>query len=353
MITTITQLTFACPCLPNAPSRAPSRAPSSASSRAPSCAPSSASGRASSRAFAGSILVALLNGTIGCASTHDAADSHHSAVAVDEGPLPATATDRAAQMVLADDAVGAAVGNGLGPDPGAAAGSETEGQRRADAALKSPPTAGLRIGAAKALDPAFAGVPATDLAPLGSAVERWRVVAGDGLGREFERRRQPSGEPGASASDRWGDDQTYELSSSPDGGIVMPTTIAHHDRAVTFFEPPLSLAPPLLRFGAPLRSEARMKVVDEGDRSKLQHSGRAQRTLTLVDMVAIETPMGSFDALRVRIEFRATLQLATATEVATQYVVPGLGVVAEERIERVNAIGFINRSTKRTIVRVE
>lgn len=279
---------------------------------------------------------------------------------------------------MAEDTVGSSVGATKGR-PDAQAGGQANGQSsgqssgwqtssttdergRASPGLDSASTVGLAIGTPRAIDPAFAGVPAGELLPLGATIERWRVVAGDGLGREFERHRGPSSEPGAVVSDRWGDEQTYELAPAAEapaqsgglaGGIVMPITIAHGDRAVTLFDPPLALAPAVLRFGAPLRSEARMKVVDEGDRSKLQHSGRAERTLTLVDKVAIETPMGSFEAFRIRIDFRATLQLATASEVATQYVVPGLGVVAEERIERVNAIGFINRTTKRTIVRIK
>jgi hypothetical protein len=320
------------------------------------------------------LLCSLLAGASGCASTHDAASGDPGAGTAPPETTTGATTGRDAQVLLAEDAVGGAVGaNERGATTGSAAathaltptatppapGPSIPPQARGSA---TPSTPGFTLGAGRAVDGSFAGLAACDLVPMTTAVERWRVVAGDGVGEEFERRRAPSSEPGASVSDRWGDDQTYELSvgadaegakGEPAGAIVMPLTIAHRDRAVTFFDPPLALAPTQLRAGSPLRSEAGMKVFDEGNRRKLQHSGRAARTLTLIDAVAIETPMGTFDALRVRVEFRATLQLATASEVATQYVVPGVGVVAEERVERVNAMGFINRTTKRTIVRVQ
>lgn len=323
------------------------------------------------------LLCSLLVGASGCAATHDAASGDPGAGAAPPETTTGATTGRASQVLLAEDAVGAAIGAG---ERGATAGAMATTPARTPTATPpatSPPilpTAkrsatpsipGFVLGAGRAVDGSFAGLAASDLVPMTTVVERWRVVAGDGMGDEFQRRRGPSSEPGASVSDRWGDDQTYELSVGTSaegaegaegeraGAVVMPLTIAHRDRAVTFFDPPLALAPTQLLAGSPLRSEAGMKVFDEGNRRKLQHSGRAARTLTLIDAVTIETPMGTFDALRVRVEFRATLQLATATEVATQYVVPGVGVVAEERVERVNAMGFINRTTKRTIVRVQ
>lgn len=239
--------------------------------------------------------------------------------------------------------------------------------------------------AASAIDPdtfvVLAASPADDrtildvesLRLLTPSTTRWRVVAGSESGSEFaqviapadasERFGAPSArveatsEHGAPQSPmfavRMGDSQTLLLERTPSGGIEMPVTITHSDRAVSLFEPPLGIAASELMYGAPYTSRSAMRVVDERNRSREIQSGEATRTFTIVDRCRIRTVMGEFDVIRVEIDFRAKLSLASAQERAVQYIEPTLGVVAEERRKAIRAVGIFGRTVEQTIVRIE
>lgn len=171
------------------------------------------------------------------------------------------------------------------------------------------------------------------------------------MGTTFDRVISKGSSLGATIEDRWGDRRTYFLASNADGAAVMTGTTAHEDRATTLFEPPLGVAPATLTQGRPFDARSAMRVMDEHDLRTLRHRGRCERRIVLETSERIRTPMGEFDALRLRVEFSATLALATASDVVVLHVVPGLGVVAEEREEKITAIGFVNRSRRNVLVR--
>lgn len=249
-----------------------------------------------------------------------------------------------------------------------------------EAAAEHPPvdvpasgtvTEGLVVGRSQSIEPGDKAIAlvARDLISMTPGTERWRVVAGDRIGSELLRIRTPSELHGAEIADTWsradGSEEvieTYLLKARPDGSIVMPATLTRRDHAVSEFEPALSIAPPELRPSPPrdstgdaeggLTSRSRMTVVEEDSPRRVKEKGTATRELRIVDRVAISTPLGEFDAIRVSIEFRAKLSMASVREIATQYVVPGLGVVAESRREDVRAIGLFSRTTEQTIVRL-
>ena len=199
-------------------------------------------------------------------------------------------------------------------------------------------------------DATFVGLSAAELEPLMPGSQRWTVVQGDGVGTSFVRTVAASDRFGAQVADRWGDLHTHFLRRE-NQQVLMPANTSHEDKAITIFDPPLVVAPARLTAAAPFVSRARMRVVDEQDPSKVMHLGRCERTLTLQGRDVVRTPLGELVAVRVRMEFQATLQLAKASEVATLYVVPGLGVIAEDRVERINALGFVNRTRRSVVVR--
>jgi hypothetical protein len=191
---------------------------------------------------------------------------------------------------------------------------------------------------------------ASDLLPPAPQSQRWRVADGPDEGAGVERMITTGGESGQ-VEDRWGSRRSYLLTLGSDGSLVMPSTISHEDAAVTTFDPPLVLAPPRLVAGAPFNSASEMRVVDGGALHRVRQEGRAERSIIVEGVQRVRTPLGDFTALRVRVQFSATLQLATARDVVILYVAPGVGVIAEEREERIRALGFVNRSRRTTMVR--
>ncbi|MFO0874999.1 MAG: hypothetical protein U0575_13645 [Phycisphaerales bacterium] len=200
---------------------------------------------------------------------------------------------------------------------------------------------------------------ATKLQPMDRATELWRVVEGERAGASIVRERAPTDRFGATVADLWRrdgvDEQTYLLATAPDGAVSMPANLSHHDRAISRFEPALLMAPAVLRplkHGESSKVQVHMTVRDEDRPEKVTQEGTATREMKILDRVPIATPLGVFDAVRVSVEFRAKLTMATASEVAILYVVPELGVVAEQRREEIRAVGIFTRITKQTIVRL-
>jgi len=206
--------------------------------------------------------------------------------------------------------------------------------------------------------PAQGALPATpllaaELLPAAPQVQRWRIVKGPGAGTTFERTITPTSRFTAQVADRWGARRSYFLALDPKGVLTMSATIAHEDAAITHFEPPLVMAPARLITGESFIARSSMRVVEENAPQRILQEGRGERTVTLEGVQRVRTPMGEFDAHRVRVRFSASLQLATAEDVATLHVAPGRGVIAEEREERIRALGIINRVRHTIVVRVE
>lgn len=290
-----------------------------------------------------------------------------------------------------DAQIGAQQGDGVAIDPGvtppgaspderttaSGPGAASSTPAAADGAASAPvrATEGLVVGPSRPTAPGDAAlaIEATTLVSMTPGVAHWRVVAGDRVGTELIQERTATDQLGAELAERWsraggsvdrGETplETHLLRTTPDGAIVMPATLTHRDRATSEFEPALLMAPPELRAnksadagGAATpttTTRVRMTVLEEDPPRRVKEKGSATRELRIVDRVAISTPLGDFDAIRVSIDFRAKLSMASVHEVATQYVVPGLGVVAEERREDVRAVGIFARTTEQTIVRL-
>ena len=83
-----------------------------------------------------------------------------------------------------------------------------------------------------------------------------------------------------------------------------------------------------------------MRVVDARRPGRLRESGTATVTVEYVDDQLLETPAGRFLAKRIVSRFVADLKLVHATTTSTTYVVPGVGVVAQQRVEEIKMLGL-------------
>ncbi len=124
-----------------------------------------------------------------------------------------------------------------------------------------------------------------------------------------------------------------------DGATLMTAVLEHEKRALTIFDPPLLIAPRELIPGAVEISDVGMRVVDPADPRRLRERGRATRQIVYEGDQRIRTPRGELVASRVRVRFTADLRLADARTDSTLWIVPGLGIVAEEHREVVRILG--------------
>jgi hypothetical protein len=134
------------------------------------------------------------------------------------------------------------------------------------------------------------------------------------------------------------------------GDVQMTAVMELKDNAISLFTPPLVIAFADLPAGEERRSESAMRVVDMKNRTRQRESGKAVRTMTYVSDQAIRIPSGQFQTKRVEVHFIADLKLAKADEQTMLWVVPGVGVVAEQSVEEVRVLGLTNTKASRTLV---
>jgi len=151
---------------------------------------------------------------------------------------------------------------------------------------------------------------------------------------------------------RMGDRTEYRRRDA-DGTIRSPAVIDHRQRALTRFDPPLTLAPATLTPGTPVTEEVAMRVLDARNPKRVRESGHATRTIEYVDDQRLRTPWGDLDAKRVVVTFEARLRLARADTRTTLWVTPGRGVVAREDEERLRVLGLPTEPKIRRLVLAE
>lgn len=139
------------------------------------------------------------------------------------------------------------------------------------------------------------------------------------------------------------------LSVDAQGNIVLHAVIEYKDKAVSQFRPPLVIAYSDLAAGEERRAESKMRVVDLNNRLKQKESGTAVRTIKYIDDQTIRTTLGEYRAKRIEVHFTADLKLADADERTTLWVVPGIGVVAEESREVVKVLGLAGKTKQRIL----
>ncbi len=179
-------------------------------------------------------------------------------------------------------------------------------------------------------------VPAGDLYPMRAG--RW-IYDVDG-GNQIVLERSRTDRFGATWMTREGDQRTEFWHLDDDGNIVLDATIDHQHSALSIFEPPLVIAYRELAPRQPRRDETAMRVVDLNNTEIQRESGTAVRTIEYINDERIRTPTGEFLVKHIEVRFMADLQVANAVTDLTLYVVPALGVVAEQRRESVKVLGI-------------
>ena len=85
----------------------------------------------------------------------------------------------------------------------------------------------------------------------------------------------------------------------------------------------------------------------------IREKGTATATMTVESIDTVETPAGTFQAVRVRIDFRSDLSAANAHRVTERWYTKEHGLIAEQFRETVKAFGLTVEQNERAIVLVE
>lgn len=190
----------------------------------------------------------------------------------------------------------------------------------------SPAAADLALGAAT-------------LEPIAAGTARWQVLGGgevpvttaitpDGATRS---------EPKA----------VRTLSRAADGGVLLDAQTDAADGTTTRFDPPILLAPGVLRAGEEPASGAAV-ITERGELR--DREGSAQRSMRIAAVDRVRTPLGEFDAVRVDSVFSMKMKYASLRRESSTWVRPGSGPVAVRSEERILVMGVVPRRTSETRV---
>jgi hypothetical protein len=167
-------------------------------------------------------------------------------------------------------------------------------------------------------------------------------------------RRETNSQHGASVGSHEGARRSEYLRRDESGAIALTAVLDEPEHALTFFDPPLPVAPDRLKPGEPFESKAAMRVVDSRKPSKQRERGTAARTITYLDDAVIRLPDGrDHRVARIEIRFTADLRMANADERTMLYVSREDGLLASDSTERVTILGTFPRETRRVLVRAQ
>jgi hypothetical protein len=182
-------------------------------------------------------------------------------------------------------------------------------------------------------------IDATMLEPMTPGVARWQVVGAGELAVTTEAT--------ADGATRTEPRAVRTLSRAPDGAVLLDSQTDVADGSTTRFDPPVVLAPGVLRTGEePACGSA---VITE--RGELRdRDGSAQRSLRIAATDRVRTPLGEFEAIRVDSVFAMKMKYASLRRETSTWVRPGVGPVAVRSEERILVMGVVPRKTSETRV---
>lgn len=131
-----------------------------------------------------------------------------------------------------------------------------------------------------------------------------------------------------------------EMTIDDQGRLVLSRSADFEDRVTTSFTPAMVVLPNVLEVGKPVVSEFEMVVRPMENPGTIKAQGKAKNTVELVRFERVKTKEGEFIAARVRTRLEAELNPAKVMNTTTSWFVPELGVVAEQEIQRVTALGL-------------
>lgn len=202
-----------------------------------------------------------------------------------------------------------------------------------------------------------ASIAAAQVVDLSAGETRFSVIDEDSESpdKAIIIRRESTNEYGSDFAIHEGDRRSEFLKRNSDGSVAMTAVIDREENALTLFEPPLIVAPALLKANQPFTSEAAMRVVALGNPAKHRERGTARRSITYVDDVLLRIGSREIPVARIEIRFDADLRFADADELTTLYVARGIdgGVILQLSREKIVILGTFPRTTERTLLRVE
>lgn len=182
---------------------------------------------------------------------------------------------------------------------------------------------------------------------------RYEIDAGDAGNGTIVLRRAHDEEYDAMFSDNENDRRIQYWVVDKDGALLLAAVVEHDEQAVSIFDPPLMIAPAQLAAGESRTAESKMRVVDSKNPRHQRERGTGVSTIEYVGDERVDTPLGDLVAKRLKTRFEAKLGLATAVHENTIWVVPDIGVIAEESTQQITALGLFNKSSNRRIVLIE
>jgi hypothetical protein len=141
-----------------------------------------------------------------------------------------------------------------------------------------------------------------------------------------------------------------EFVDKPNGALGLARVDSIADRSRSEFATPLPFAANLAN-GAELAGESAMTVRTLPKLAK-RAEGSARRAMRIVGECTLSLRGEEVRATVVEVEFDVTLDVAKARVRSRQFVVPGRGVVAEERSESRDVLAVFRTTTSETTVLV-
>lgn len=204
--------------------------------------------------------------------------------------------------------------------------------------VAAPPRAAFEvIGSSPAAD--GLSVDAATLEPIAAGTARWHVLGGGEVA--VTTAATPDG------ATRTEPKSVRTLSRAADGGVLLDSQTDGADGTTTRFDPPIVLAPGVLRAGEEPASGAAV-ITERGEMR--DREGSAQRSMRIAAVDRVRTPLGEFDAVRVDSVFSMKMKYASLRRESSTWVRPGSGPVAVRSEERILVMGVVPRRTSETRV---
>ena len=193
---------------------------------------------------------------------------------------------------------------------------------------------------------------ATELWPSREGEQTFLIVKGAEVTGEIVRRQGPA--------DRFSADwvvvepevreQFYAIDGDGDGDIVLRAVIEHGDRAISLFSPPLLSMPAVLEPGAPRTTDVAMRVVHRDDPRRERERGRAVQTVEYAADCRVRIGEDEFEVARIELILEADLRLADVRRVASMFIIPGQGLIAEQYEQTTRILGLATTMERRVMV---
>ncbi len=186
--------------------------------------------------------------------------------------------------------------------------------------------------------------------PLRVREKTYLITQGKGKGNKTIHSCKPTDKYSASWVNGQGKLRSEFWRLDENGSIVTTAAISYRDRAVSIFEPPMTIITKSILPGQTQHDETSMRVVDLKNPSRQLEAGKADITITYVDDLLLNTPLGEIPTRRITIVFKADLRLADVVTTTTLYVSQEFGVIVKEQVEARSYLGLPPGIDRKTLV---